>query len=194
MYIWLEPEKNTTSIQHAPRRSVILVMLSLLLVGQAQAADKIIYIRPVPMNDDPLLKQGSKGINQAAQMYGLDADTLESQPNRESRLQQLEAAVKQGAKLVVLMGHEFKEPLASFASKAPKTRFLILDHCIDNPLPNVSCILFRETEASYLAGMEAALVSTSGKLGIIGPLDTPIRRKKTWRPLAKGRKPPIRTS
>src|SRR5437899_9197174 len=84
------------------RRSLYLALLLLfmLLVAESRAADKIIYIRPVPMNEDPLLKLGTTGVNQAALMYGMEASTLASQPTREGRQPQLDAALKQNPKVV----------------------------------------------------------------------------------------------
>jgi basic membrane protein A len=164
---------------------VLRLLLPLaLLLGLASAADaadlpKIIYVRPVPMNDDVLLQQGSSGVNNAAKLYKMQASTLESQATRAGRLQQLDNAVKQGAKIVVVMGIEFKELLDSVARQAPQTRFVILEHCIDNAASNITCITFREAEASYLAGMQAALVSTTGKIGLIGASNTALRQKNS---------------
>ncbi len=148
-----------------------------LLPGLAQAADKIIYIRPVPMNDDLVLRQGSSGIRQAAQMFSMEASTLESQPSREGRQLQLDIAIGQNPKFIVLIGMEFQDLLEAAARKAPATRFLWLEHCLDKPPANVSCIQFRETETSYLAGLEAGWASASGKVGVLGPVDSPARRR-----------------
>ncbi|PFH09384.1 basic membrane protein A [Collimonas sp. PA-H2] len=161
----------------------LLLPLTLLLglASTAGAADlpKIIYVRPVPNNDDVLLQQGTSGVNNAAKLYKMQASTLESQATRAGRLQQLDNAVKQGARIVVVMGVEFKDLLDSVARQAPQTRFVILEHCIDNAASNVTCITFRESEASYLAGMQAALASTSGKIGLIGASNTALRQKNS---------------
>lgn len=161
------------------RRCGWLLLSILLMVSTAGAAEqsKIIYVRPVPQNDDALLSQGTTGIRQAALLYQLQASTLESQPTRAGRQQQLDNAVKQGAKIVVMIGYEFRELLDSTARAAPQTRFVILEHCLDKSPPNLLCISFRETEASYLAGMEAALSSSNARIGMIGAVDTALRRK-----------------
>lgn len=157
----------------------LAVLLGLACAAGAAELPKIIYVRPVPMNDDVLLQQGSNGVNNAAKLYKMQASTLESQATRAGRLQQLDNAVKQGAKIVVVMGIEFKELLDSVARQAPQTRFVILEHCIDNAASNITCITFRESEASYLAGMQAALVSASGKIGLIGASNTALRQKNS---------------
>ncbi|MFD2270292.1 hypothetical protein ACFS07_02005 [Undibacterium arcticum] len=70
-----------------------------------------------------MLRLGTTGVNQAALMYGMEASTLASQPTREGRQQQLDAALKQNPKVVVLLGFEFKELVANVARQAPNTRF-----------------------------------------------------------------------
>lgn len=161
--------------------STMLAILIIPVIPTAGAAEpaKIIYVRPVLQNDDPFLQQGSNGIKQAATMYKLQASTLESQPTRAGRQQQLDNAVKQGAKIVVMMGYEFKELLETTARAAPQVRFVILEQCIPNPPSNLTCITFRATEASFLAGMEAALMSANAKIGIIGAIKTPLKQKSS---------------
>jgi basic membrane protein A len=109
-------------------------------------------------------------------MFGMEASTLESQASRAGRQQQLDAAILQRPRFIVLMGVEFSELLAAAAGQAPATRFLWLGHCLDKVPANLHCIQFREAEVSYLAGLEAGWSSTSGKVGVLGPLDSPARR------------------
>lgn len=143
----------------------------------AAEAQKIFYVRPVPDNDDPYLQQGSDGIKQAAQMYQMQATTLASQADRAGRQKQLENAIRLGANIIVMIGYEFRELLDTVPRTAPHVRFVMLEQCISNPPPNLLCISFRESEASYLAGMEAALISVSGKIGVIGAVKTALKQK-----------------
>lgn len=80
---------------------------------------------------------------------------------------------------MVMMGYEFKELLESTARAAPQVRFLILEQCIPNPPANLTCITFRDSDANYLAGMEAAMMSANAKLGIIGAIKTPLKQKSS---------------
>lgn len=161
---------------------VILLMITIMAgiassPAHASDAQKIFYVRPVPDNDDPYLQQGSDGIKQAAQMYQMQATTLASQADRAGRQKQLENAIRLGANIIVMIGYEFRELLDTVPRTAPHVRFVMLEQCIANPPPNLLCISFRESEASYLAGMEAALVSASGKIGVIGAVKTPLKQK-----------------
>ena len=40
--------------------------------------------------------------------------------------------------------------------------------------PNVSSIVFKEHEGSYLVGILAAMASKSGKVGFVGGMDIPL--------------------
>jgi len=53
--------------------------------------------------------------------------------------------------------------------------FAIVDAVVD--LPNVQSFVYREHEASFLAGMAAAMASKSGKVGMVGGMDIPLVRK-----------------
>ncbi|BBB69727.1 hypothetical protein UNDYM_5474 [Undibacterium sp. YM2] len=110
-------------------------------------------------------------------MYQMQATTLASQADRTGRQKQLENAIRLGANIIVMIGYEFRELLDTVPRAAPNVRFVILEQCISNPPPNLLCISFRESEATYLAGMEAALISTSGKLGVIGAVKTSLKQK-----------------
>jgi basic membrane protein A len=153
------------------------LILQASTTAQAGEPDKIIFVRPVPQNDDPYLQQGSIGVKQAAIMYQMQASTLESQPSRAGRQQQLDNAVKQGAKIVVMIGYEFKELLEAATRAAPHVHFIILEQCIDSPPANFTCISFRDAEANYLAGMEAGMMSANAQIGIIGAVKTAQKQK-----------------
>jgi len=61
------------------------------------------------------------------------------------------------------------------AAEFPQVRFVIIDSVVD--APNVQSIVFREEQGSFLAGMIAALKSTTGRIGFVGGMDVPLIRK-----------------
>jgi DNA-binding SARP family transcriptional activator len=60
-------------------------------------------------------------------------------------------------------------PVDAIAHENPGTHYLVFDHVGSEP--NVSYVHFRECEASFLAGVAAALVSQTGVVGFIGGWD-----------------------
>jgi basic membrane protein A len=79
--------------------------------------------------------------------------------------------------VVAVVGFEFADALAAAAATNPDQQFLFIDACTTEESPNVTCAVFREHEAVYLAGVEAGLLTETDKLGAVVALDTPqIRR------------------
>jgi basic membrane protein A len=99
--------------------------------------------------------------------------------------EQLDAAIAAKPDVVTVVGFEFVDSITALAPKNPDQQFLFIDTCIEKELPNVTCAVFREHEAVYLAGVEAGLLTKTNKVGAVVALDTPqIRRFSD--PIGKG--------
>jgi basic membrane protein A len=152
-----------------------------LLATVAAPADKplFVYVTPNPLGVNDFLKLGKIGTERAAQALGADAKTYESSDPTTQR-QNIEAAAKTGAKIVIAIGFEFTDMLPEVATAYPKVEFLQIDNCpFDKLKPNIHCAVFREYEASFLIGAEAALTSKTGKVGAISALDIPFLHRYT---------------
>ncbi len=129
------------------------------------------------MND--FLKLGKIGTERVAKELGGVAKTYESSDPTTQR-QNLEAAAKAGARVVIAIGFEFNDMLPEAAATYPNVQFLQVDSCpFDKLKPNIFCSVFREYEAAYLTGAEAALTTKTGKVGAIGALDIPFLHRFT---------------
>ena len=81
---------------------------------------------------------------------------------------------------MVVIGFEFNDMLPEVAEAHPDVKFLQIDSCpFGNMKPNIFCSVFREYEASFLTGAEAALTTKTGKVGAIGALDIPFLHRYT---------------
>lgn len=74
--------------------------------------------------------------------------------------------------LVIGVGFEQMPVVERVAKDYPHVNFVIIDGEIK--LPNVTALLFREHEGSYLVGMIAAMKSQTGTVGFIGGMDIPL--------------------
>ncbi len=147
--------------------------------SQAEAQDKLfVYVSPDAIGVNAFLKMGQAGVEKAAAEYGGEAKTYESRTAAD-RLDNVNAAVNEGADVVVMLGFEFNDIVAQVAPTAPDTQFLIVDQCIDNRPPNVSCAVFREYEASYLMGVAAGMLTENDHVGVVGALDIPFLHRYT---------------
>jgi basic membrane lipoprotein Med (substrate-binding protein (PBP1-ABC) superfamily) len=133
----------------------------------ACAADKplIVYVSPNPLGVNDFLKLGKAGTEKVAAELGADVKTFESAGDPTTQRQNLEAAAKSGAKVVITIGFEFNDMLPEVAPNYPDVKFLSIDSCpFDKMKPNIFCSVFREWEASFLTGAEAALPTKTGKV------------------------------
>jgi basic membrane protein A len=95
--------------------------------------------------------------------------------NAAQREQAAQRLAERGASPVVAIGFPHAPSIEKVAKAFPKTQFAIVDAVVD--LPNVQSFVYREHEASFLAGMAAAMASKSGKVGMVGGMDIPLVRK-----------------
>jgi basic membrane protein A len=67
------------------------------------------------------------------------------------------------------------DDLSAVAKNYPDKHYAIIDAV--NPQPNVTSVLFREQDGSFLAGALAAMVSKTKTIGFLGGIDSPLLRK-----------------
>jgi len=123
-------------------------------------------------------ESGRTGIEKAAATHGVRALIFES-TDPSTRRQNVQAAIDMKAAIVTVMGFGFDDIITDLAPTSPDTHFIIIDTCLAEIADNVHCAVFREYEAAYLAGAEAALTSKSGIVAAIGALDTPFLHRYT---------------
>lgn len=137
---------------------------------------ELILVTPEPAGANEFIKLSIQGIEDAAEATGGTARVFES-ADISKVSQQLDAAIAAQPAVVAVVGFEFVDSIAALAPQNPDQQFLFVDACIPDELPNVTCAVFREHEAVYLAGVEAGLLTTTNKVGAVVALDTPqIRR------------------
>jgi basic membrane protein A len=136
----------------------------------------LVLVTPEPAGANEFLKLSITGIQEAAQAAGGTSRVFESQDISKVP-EQLNAAIAAKPDVIEVVGFEFADSIAQVAPANPNQKFLFVDACTQTPQPNVTCAVFREHEAVYLAGVEAGMLTGSDKIGAVVALDTPqIRR------------------
>ncbi len=164
-----------------PAAALACLSIATIYSAAGFAAEKplFVYVSPNPLGVNDFLKLGKIGTERAAQALGGEAKTYES-TDPTTRRQNLEAAAKAGARIVIAIGFEFTDMLPEMATAYPKVEFLQIDTCpFDKLKPNIHCSVFREYEASYLAGAEAGWTTKTDKVGAISALDIPFLHRYT---------------
>lgn len=131
-----------------------------------------IYIPPNPVGVNEFLKMGEDGTKEAAERLGGTAKTYES-TDQSSRRANVEAAIEEEPDVIVLTSTQMIDLGAEYSELNPDQQFILIDVCPDDPAPNMHCALFREYETSYLLGIQAAMLSETGKIGSVVAQDIP---------------------
>lgn len=141
-----------------------------------ETGPSLILVTPEPVGVNPFFQLAVKGVEQAAEESGGQSRVFESQDATNIQ-QQVDAAVAEAPDVLAVVGFPFADAVAAAAPANPEQQFLFVDACTPEELPNVTCAVFREHEGVYLAGVEAGLLTETGKVGAVVALDTPqIRR------------------
>jgi basic membrane protein A len=124
------------------------------------------------------------GVEAAVEELGGDPseDIQEVSPNDDgsNRAELLSNLAEQGFNPVIAVGFAYDEVLGEVAAEFPDTTFAQVDGSVDFPEfkgDNVTGLLFAEHEGSFLAGVAAALKTSTGTVGFVGGVDTQLIQK-----------------
>jgi len=130
--------------------------------------------------------RGDKSFNDAAaagldkakadlgvEVKDLAANAGETDADKVSRLKLL---AEGGFNPVIAVGFAYSKAVAEVAPDYPKVSFAIIDDAAAKA-PNIANLIFAEEQGSFLVGVAAALKSTTGKVGYIGGVQTPLLEK-----------------
>ena len=103
-------------------------------------------------------KEKGKGYN----FYQSNSDS-EFIPN-------LNTAIDDGFKTIFGIGFKLQPAIAEVATANPDTQFVIIDDIVEGQ-KNVASVIFKDNEASYLAGVAAAKTTKTKKVGFVGGME-----------------------
>lgn len=100
---------------------------------------------------------------------------LEVQVNGDAQTEQvLRNLARKNVDMIATIGFGQAQAVQNIAKEFPKTKFVLIDGVATGN--NVSSVLFKEQEGSYLVGVAAAIASKSKKVGFVGGMDIPLIR------------------
>lgn len=103
---------------------------------------------------------------------GYDYLQSKSDSDYNTNLNQL---IRRDFDLVFGVGFLMEDAVSEIAEQQPKAKLAIVDAVVD--APNVASILFKEQEGSFLAGVVAAKMTKSGKVGFIGGMENEVIKR-----------------
>lgn len=84
----------------------------------------------------------------------------------------LNALTRRDFDLVFGVGFLMEDAINTIAEQQTETNYAIIDGVVDQP--NVASILFKEQEGAFLAGVAAALMTKTDKIGFVGGMEIPV--------------------
>ena len=128
--------------------------------GELKAA----FITPQALGDGSVTDLSYEGFTRAAEEFGYETQVVEVQVGEYEET--LRSMAQEGYGLLVCLQPELVDAICTVAPEYPDTMFFSMNGEI-NDIPNVLGSANKEQEGSYLAGMTAALMSETGKIGAV---------------------------
>ncbi|MBC8063119.1 MAG: BMP family ABC transporter substrate-binding protein [Clostridiaceae bacterium] len=120
-----------------------------------------------------------KGVQLAVKKLGIEFDYIEPSTTINSEVNLGANHLRQYAKekydLVIATGFLLKDGCEQVAREYPDVKFILIDSIVD--APNVTDLVFKAEEGSFLVGSVAGLVTKTNVIGYIGAQDIPFFRK-----------------
>jgi basic membrane protein A len=138
---------------------------------------KVAMVTDVGGIDDKSFNQSAwKGIQEFGEENGLEKgqdgyNYLQSQSDADYTTN-LNSLARQDFNLVFGIGFMMAEAVNEIAGQQKDAHFGIVDSVVEQP--NVASVLFKEQEASFLAGVAAGLATESNKIGFIGGMKSEV--------------------
>ena len=139
----------------------------------------VAFVTDVGNIDDQSFNQYTwQGVQDFCSANSLNANYYRpTEDSDAARLEQMDNAVNDGAKAVVVAGYLFGSSIAEAQAKYPDVQFLALDVSTADlgdkaPTSNTALITYKEEQAGYLAGY-AAVYDGYKELGFLGGMAVP---------------------
>ncbi|MCW2532399.1 MAG: Nucleoside-binding protein [Blastococcus sp.] len=118
------------------------------------------------------------GVEAAIKTNGGDVSELSPNADASNRVDLLTQLADQGYNPVIAVGFAYGDVIGDVAQQYPDTTFAIIDSSVaEIGADNLTGLLFAEEQGSFLAGVAAALKTTTNHIGFVGGVDTSLIQK-----------------
>lgn len=153
----------------------LICLLTVLSVACKQRADtasgfKVALLTPGPISDAGWNAGAHDGLRRIRDSLGAEISQVETRTPAEFE-EAFRDYASRGFRLVFGHGFEFQDAAARVGAEFPNTVFITTSG--STVRPNVSPMVFRLEEGTYLAGMLAGGITHTGKVGFVGGIKLP---------------------
>lgn len=117
------------------------------------------------VNDGSFNQSAWEGLQRAMDELGIEANYLESATDADYA-PNIETFVDEEYDLIISVGYMLADATKAAAEANPDSKFAIIDDA-SIELDNVTCLMFKQEQGSYLVGYVAGLMTESNNIGIV---------------------------
>jgi len=150
---------------------------------QAESDLKVALVVAGGLGDRSFYDSSAEGVEWAEEDFGIDSRVLECR-NDPSLFRDRLIQGSMYADVVVVVGFEFYDVVQTVAPEFKKVEYLYVDNTVEGH-DNITSIVYKENEGSFLAGALAAMITTKTEIanitdekiiGMVGGMDIPVIR------------------
>lgn len=146
----------------------LTMVLSLVACGNTGGSDKIkvgMVTDVGGVNDGSFNESSWAGLKKAEEELDIEVKYLES-ANDADYTPNIESFMDEDYDLIISVGYMLADATRAAAEANPDQKFAIIDDAsID--LPNVTCLMFEQAQATYLVGVVAGMTTESNTVGFV---------------------------
>lgn len=162
----VQPTATTAEVA-TPTEAVAAATATTATTGGTGGKLKVGLVTDVGRLNDKSFNQSSwEGVVKAQQDLGVDAKNIETADTKDYD-RNIQQFVDDKTDVIVTVGFALGEATIKAAKANPNVKFIGVDQFQTDTLPNLAGLVFEEDKAGYLAGVLAASISKSGKIGAI---------------------------
>ncbi|WP_081677422.1 BMP family lipoprotein [Butyrivibrio sp. WCD3002] len=118
------------------------------------------------VNDQSFNQSAWEGLQQAQKEFGVEVSYLESSTDSDYA-SNIETFIDEDYNLIICVGYMLADATREAATANPDVKFAIIDDSSNADLDNVTCLTFKQEQASYLVGYVAGLTTKSNNVGFV---------------------------
>lgn len=119
------------------------------------------------VNDESFNQSSWKGLNDLEAATGAKVSYVQSEQEADY-VKNINQLVDSNTNLVWGVGFMLSESVKTASQQSPDSKFAIIDFAYPEALPNVTGVVFKAQQPSYLVGYIAAHTTQTNKLGFVG--------------------------
>ena len=118
------------------------------------------------VEDQSFNQSAWEGLQRAKADFGVEVNYLSSGADSDYA-PNLETFVDEEYDLIIGVGYQLSDALRAAAEANPDIKFAIIDDTANADVENVTCLMFKQEQGSYLVGYAAGLMTEANNIGIV---------------------------